>query len=499
MPQCTQCGRELDSRLVNTGESACEQCRQRDFATHAEHEALRGSQQEFIVTNLLLAINIGLWVWMVFFKHVSLHSPTSDQIIHWGGNYGPLTLGTEPWRLLTAMFLHIGFAHLLANMWALFVLGRLAESLFGRWTYLGIYLVAGLTGSIASMLWNPLGVSAGASGAIFGVAGALIATFYVGKLPLPKENIRYILVTLVVFAGFDLLYGIWKQGVDNAAHIGGLVCGLGLGLFLGHHLGPTARARLFRERVFVGGLVFVCLFSVVVWKKNGYVADVERARVLIKNGAVGEGIRQLQTVVNHRPDEPYILLLLGEAYTKQGDFPKAEQAYKRIAQVKPNEPLAWSNLAQTYAAEEKFPDSAAAWIKVAELSKINGGYAWFNAGQIYSRIDKPDDAINAYQKAVTLSPNAPEAWGALGFAQLRTGQNDKAVASLERAVKLQPANPDLRLLLGNAYMAVGKQQQAQEQFFQASKLRAAIQERARQMMQGRKQQQGTAAVPSPSK
>ncbi|MGZ4789861.1 MAG: rhomboid family intramembrane serine protease, partial [Terriglobales bacterium] len=274
--QCDRCGRELEPAAVQTGQSTCDDCRQREFAARAEQTALRGRQYQFVITNLLLAINIGLYFWMVLFRHVSATSPTTDQIIKWGGNYGPLTFSTEPWRLVTALFVHIGFAHLLANMWALYVLGRLAESLYGRWSFLATYLIGGVCGSLASLLWNPLGVSAGASGAIFAVAGALITTFYVGKLPLPKQNIRYILVTLIFFAGFDLIYGIWKTGVDNAAHIGGFVSGLVLGLLLGHHLGPNPRATQLRERVFIGGLAFLVVFAVFVWNKNGYISDLER-------------------------------------------------------------------------------------------------------------------------------------------------------------------------------------------------------------------------------
>lgn len=487
-PQCTQCGRPLDSRAIQAGDSVCEQCHQREFASHAEQTALGGSQREFVLTNILVGLNVAVYLWMTFFRHVSPTSPTTDQVIYFGGNYGPLTLGTQPWRLLTSIFVHIGFVHLLANMWALYVLGRLAESLYGRWSYLTTYLLAGLAGSVASLLWNPMNVSAGASGAIFGVVGALITTFLVGKLPLPRHNIRFILITLIVFAGFDLIYGIWKSAEnaphpDNAAHIGGLVFGLIVGVLLGHHLGPSRHARVFRERLLVAAIVLVFAFGLFVWHRNGYVADVERARVLINKGAVDEGLRQLQIAANRRPDEPSVLLLMGEAYAKKGEFQKAEQAYRRITQVKPDNALGWNNLAQAYAAEQKFPESAAAWIKVAELSKKNGAFAWFNAGQTYSHIDKQDEAIKAFQKALKLAPTMSEAWGAMGYAQMKAGQNPQAVASLERAVKLEPANPDLRLLLGNAYLAVGKQEQAQEQFFESSKLRAALQQRMRQLLQ----------------
>lgn len=495
MPQCAQCGHEIEAAPEGAANPVCSECRRKpvERGTELPHPPpkggewpTRGQQEDFIVTNLLLAINIGIWVWMVLHR-VSLTSASSDQIIHWGGNYGPLTLGTEPWRLVTALFLHIGIFHLAANMWALFVLGRLAESLYGRWTYLSTYLLAGIGGSIASMLWNPMGVSAGASGAIFGVVGALIATFFVGKLPLPKENRRYILVTLVVFAGFDLIYGLWKAGVDNAAHIGGLTIGLMLGAALGHHLGSARPARVLRERVLLGAVMFVFLFAVVVWGRNGYVTDVERARMLIGEGAVAEGLRELQVAANRRPNEPYILLLMGDAYVKKGDFPKAEAAYKRITELRPQDPIGWSDLAGTYAAEKKFAESAATWVKLAGVSKASAPAAWFNAGQIYMQMDKDEEAVNAYQKAAELAPGAVEFWAALGFAQLKAGQNQQAATTLEKAVKMQPANPDLRLILGNAYLAAGDQNRAQEQFFQASKLRQMIEQRMRQMQEKRGQ------------
>src|SRR4051794_14251269 len=156
-------------------------------------------------------------------KRVPVVSPTSDQIVRWGGNFGPLTMDGQPWRLLTNIFVHIGLPHIVANMWALVVLGRLGESLYGRFNLLTVYLMSGIAGSLASLLWNPLGVSAGASGALFGLAGALIATLYAGKLPMSKHVVRPILWTLVAWAAFDLGYGFWKTGVDNAAHVGGFI------------------------------------------------------------------------------------------------------------------------------------------------------------------------------------------------------------------------------------------------------------------------------------
>ncbi len=95
-------------------------------------------------------------------------------MLNWGANWGPLTTAGEWWRILTACFLHFGIVHLLCNMYALLLAGLLAERLFGNWFYLAIYIGTGLASSLTSLWWHPELICAGASGAIFGVYGALL-------------------------------------------------------------------------------------------------------------------------------------------------------------------------------------------------------------------------------------------------------------------------------------------------------------------------------------
>ena len=127
------------------------------------------------------------------------------------------------------MFLHGGVMHIAFNMWCLWDLGQLCESLYGRWTFAGIYFITGIAGGVGSLAWNPLGSSVGASGAIFGLAGALIASFYLGEFSLPKMAIQATLKSLVFFVGFNVLFGSMFPGIDNACHAGGLLSGLILG------------------------------------------------------------------------------------------------------------------------------------------------------------------------------------------------------------------------------------------------------------------------------
>ena len=164
-------------------------------------------------------------------------------MVHFGANFGPYTLSGQWWRLLTYMFLHGGFFHIAMNMWCLWNLGALCESLYGRFTYAAIYLITGVAGGLASVAWNPSVLSVGASGAIFGLTGALIASFYLGEFSLPGISIKGTLSSLLFFAGFSLFLGRLFPGIDNACHVGGLVSGLILGALIALARAGTRQAR----------------------------------------------------------------------------------------------------------------------------------------------------------------------------------------------------------------------------------------------------------------
>lgn len=176
---------------------------------------------------LLVAIGAG-------FVLETLAGGSTDQrvLVGLGANYGPLVWGEgQWWRLLTSVFLHIGFAHLLVNGWALFQLGTLFENWLGSLQMLLVFLVSGVAGSLASMLWHQdaATVSAGASGAIFGLIGALI-TFLLRRHDLLSPAGRSVLGQLVLWAGINVVFGLSVPGIDNAAHFGGAAAGLLCGL-----------------------------------------------------------------------------------------------------------------------------------------------------------------------------------------------------------------------------------------------------------------------------
>jgi membrane associated rhomboid family serine protease len=181
-------------------------------------------------TIVLIALNILAFVIMVM-RGVSAFNPTADSVLKWGADYGPLTLNGQWWRMVASTFLHFGLIHLFFNMFVLFNIGLFIESLAGRSLFVAVYLVCGLGGSAASLAWHPSTVSAGASGAIFGLYGALLGYLLRHRGSIPAESLTSLRKGAFTFIGYNLLYGL-RPGVDMAAHLGGLATGFVLGLFL---------------------------------------------------------------------------------------------------------------------------------------------------------------------------------------------------------------------------------------------------------------------------
>ena len=189
-------------------------------------------KEGFYITPIIININLLIYVAMVF-AGLGLVSFRGSDLLYWGANFRPLTTGGQWWRLLTSTFLHGGLMHVLANMYGLLFVGILLEPVLGRARYAFVYLATGILASMASIWWYDATVSVGASGAIFGLYGFFLACLLLKVFP-PDFGKAFLASTLV-FVGFNLLMG-FTGGIDNAAHIGGLVSGFILGLIMSGRL-----------------------------------------------------------------------------------------------------------------------------------------------------------------------------------------------------------------------------------------------------------------------
>lgn len=182
------------------------------------------------VTYALLAINILLFIIMVFVSGDGIYGFQTETLVKFGGNVKSLVLNGEYWRLIASAFLHDGFLHLICNMYALYVLGIQLENFFGKTRFAIIYLFSAITGNLLSLVFAvPNVVSIGASGAIFGLFGSLLYFGYYYRVYLGTVLRTQIVPVILI----NLLFGIVTPGIDNAAHIGGLIGGVFISMGIG--------------------------------------------------------------------------------------------------------------------------------------------------------------------------------------------------------------------------------------------------------------------------
>ncbi len=208
-----------------------------DYSPPRIHKKLE--LQLWWITALLITINIALFSIQAL-TGTDVNQPSTSDAIRWGADYAPLTYLVEPMRLFSSMFFHFGLIHLMLNMWALYIFGSVAEQLYSRFYFIGLYVLAGLMGSLLSGYMsiqdsyslieggvaNPSllpSVSAGASGAVMGLGGALTI---LSLFPVLAQQ-KFILdkKTLLMVMGLNLMMGFMISGINNAAHMGGMFMG----------------------------------------------------------------------------------------------------------------------------------------------------------------------------------------------------------------------------------------------------------------------------------
>ena len=179
----------------------------------------------YTATPVILLLNLLVFLLMIA-SGVDLMKPSSIDLMAWGANYGPAVFSGQVWRLLTAAFIHIGPMHLIMNMAALIYSGAFLEPLIGTKRFTIGYLITAITACLLGLYIHPDTISAGASGAIFGIFGMLLSLLSTKLVPVDIRNRLLFLMGYYVI--YNLLYGM-KEGIDNAGHIGGLIGGLVIG------------------------------------------------------------------------------------------------------------------------------------------------------------------------------------------------------------------------------------------------------------------------------
>jgi len=225
---------EERARLVRAVLAAIRQVKDAATQDHPELEpfrdALRARTRWALVTPVLVALNATVFVYMLFGAGALSDAET---LVGWGGNFGPRTTNGEWWRLVTMMFVHSGVLQLLANLAGLVQLGLILERLVGPAAFAGVYVASGMFASLVSLSAHPVAVRGGASGAIYGLYGLLLASSIWGLLnrstvTIPRMAVKRLGPAAAVF----ILYNMATDDLAGAAELAGLVTGFVCGLVL---------------------------------------------------------------------------------------------------------------------------------------------------------------------------------------------------------------------------------------------------------------------------
>jgi rhomboid protease GluP len=238
-------------------------------------KAMNLSGSNLYVTYCIMAINVLVFILMAV-NGAGIFEPNGFVHIKWGSNYSPLTLTGDWWRLVTNVFIHFGIIHIAMNMYCLYMVGVYLEPMLGKTKYIAAYLCTGVLASLVSLWWHKEGVnSAGASGAIFGLYGLFLALLTTKLIPQKVRDAQ--LKSIGIFVVYNLVYGM-KGGVDNAAHIGGLISGFVIGYLYAIII---KKERQEQKAAWVMPLIVIATIGIAAgYLSNNKKTDAERNAVL---------------------------------------------------------------------------------------------------------------------------------------------------------------------------------------------------------------------------
>jgi membrane associated rhomboid family serine protease/Tfp pilus assembly protein PilF len=387
------------------------------------------------VTKGLILVNLAVFATMGF----PLFGSSNTQLLKWGADWGPLSLGSQFWRIFTSMFVHDGLDHVLVNMLILWIVGRMAERIFGRWLYLAIYVTSGTAGALLSLGLRPERITCGASAAILGIIGALIAALFFSPLPKAEVKFKKRLWILVLFTAYSLYSGWHNPHIDNASHCGAVVSGLVLGLILIRSIlaNTTAGIKLQQLTFPVAGLILISAM-ILIRHWNGYVVSLELADQALNAGKLDEALNKVMTVLAVKPNDILAKIELGNICLKKGDYICAESSLKSALSADPENNHAEYALGLVYlqtgrfdealaAAEDLFRRKAVGYDEQALFAAALDGKGEHGlAGDHFLTFKRYDDAIASFQSALRQKPDDEHSKHGLAEAYRAKGMNDDA-------------------------------------------------------------------------
>ncbi|MEK5381359.1 rhomboid family intramembrane serine protease [Niallia sp. FSL W8-0635] len=311
---------------------------------------------------------IGIQIIMFFLMEVNGGSTNNQTLIKWGAKVNYLIANGEWWRLITPIFLHIGFLHLVMNSIALYYIGPLIEKIFGNSRFFIIYLFAGFSGVFASYLLSP-SLSAGASGAIFGCFGALL--YFAWQFP--NLFFRVMGWNVIIIIIINLIFGFTIQGIDNAGHIGGLVGGF-LATAIVHF--PKKKSWKIQLGALLITLLLVCV-GISYSSSSSALQIRDQSALIMVNTYINEEkydhAQEVLTTIESKNNADYYFFL-SYIQLKKKELMEAEKNLQRTIKLNPNFHEAYYNLAIVSLYNQKVEEAREYLQKAIELDKNNPKY-----------------------------------------------------------------------------------------------------------------------------
>ncbi|MBZ5535307.1 MAG: rhomboid family intramembrane serine protease [Acidobacteriia bacterium] len=355
------------------------------------------------VTYLLIGLSILIFLLMT----VMGGSTNTNTLLKFGAMYRPLFEAGEYWRLVTPLFLHIGLLHLMFNMYALLVLGNVVEQIYGSTRFLYLYLFSGMGGAVASALFSTA-VSAGASGAIFGVAGVALIVGYRHRDRVASNFKSIVGRGIVPFVLFNLAYGLLNRGIDNYAHLGGLITGAVLAFVVPpiHADSSVDKRRMFSYGMLLPLAVILGAFFFPIkaqYEMKRVEGDFKMALSLEKEKRYDEAAAVYRRALKLRPNLPSIHNNLAVIYTRQGKFEEAEREARAAVQLGDGEAMYHQTLGAVLWHQQRLQDAADHYHRAAMLDPKNAELHAALAA-IYQDQGRLGDALREWLKVKELRP-----------------------------------------------------------------------------------------------
>ncbi len=459
MANCIRCGRTISG--FTFGKKICAWCKQYEAAQRGESPGYqpvmavpwkRSEPMPMLVTQLFFGINVAVFVGMLL-SHVSPMSPNSGDLVAWGANLGSYTLTGDWWRLVASCFVHIGIIHLGFNMWCLWSLGELAERLYGHVTFACVYLLCGIGGSLGSVLWHssPI-VSAGASGAIFGIAGAVIASIKLGEFA-SGVMAQSVVRSLLGFVGYNVVFGLLTGMTDNACHVGGLVTGLLLVALIAK---GAPEPRLMQRMVVM--VVVAALLGgggYALWHSRGYRYLLMRAGDQVAEGKIDAAIPLYERAAKAHPESALAVHYhLAQLYIEKKDLSGAERELVQVQALQPKGEQPLYDLGQVRLAMHKTVEAQQTFEQLLAVNQ-QSAEAHAGLGAVALAEGNAGQALKEFEQAEALNGRLEGVYEQQGACLLKLKRYDEAIAAYQKEVSVSGESPEVERGLAEAYKAKG--------------------------------------------